>query len=85
MAVVVMVVKKCAVFHGTNGTQSLRCDKTVFKQLTNLTRMFIHPTDSQTSVTEEGRSEQDFHQVDAVLPRLTLPHAREHASFLWDG
>ena len=34
---------------------------------------------------EEGRSEADFHQVDAVLPRLTLPIAREKAAFLWQG
>jgi hypothetical protein len=34
---------------------------------------------------EEGRSEADFHQIDAVLPRLTLSIAREKAAFLWEG
>ena len=41
--------------------------------------------DSETTVKEEGRSEADFHKVDAVLPRLTLPIAREKAPFLWEG
>ncbi|GAB5034109.1 Hypothetical protein NocV09_01700710 [Nannochloropsis oceanica] len=40
---------------------------------------------SKTTVKEEGRSEADFHTVDAVLPRLTLPIARKKASFLWEG
>jgi len=41
--------------------------------------------DSETTVKEEGRSEADFHKVDAVLPRLTLPIARVKAAFLWEG
>ena len=33
---------------------------------------------------EEGRSEADFHMVDAVVPRLSLPVVKQAAPFLWE-
>lgn len=42
-----------------------------------------HDTESET-VEEEGRSAADFHLVDAVVPRLSLPLIKAALPFLWE-
>jgi FMN phosphatase YigB (HAD superfamily) len=39
---------------------------------------------SETTMAEEGRNEEHYKEVDAVVPRLTLPVVREAAPFLWE-